>query len=414
MDRRGVCCREPGLRSTALDARELVTELIIWTIDDSTGRGLIRLRIAFDGHALTSPAGGVRRYISELGAALVDLDAGIELVAVGARRADLVPRGIVGVPAPALLPTNLGWSVAGLPLAARSAGFDVFHAPAYTAPLWGVRPLVLTIHDVSYERHPEWYPHAGGVLRRAFYRRSARVADVIITDSEFSRREIELAYGIGGDRVRVIPLGVGPPFLGAAPDAPPPAAGAAPAILHVGDLHARRNLNVVVRALAHLRARGGLFPGAFLVLAGRDLGGLASLMAEAGASGVREAIRWIPDADDRQVIALYRQARVVVYPSLYEGFGLPALEAMAVGVPVVAARSAAVPEVVGEAGLLVDPHDAAAWADAIAAIIGSPGRAAALSAAGRARAARFSWRRTAEMTRDVYADATREGVRARA
>ena len=85
-------------------------------------------------------------------------------------------------------PTNLGWSLVDLPRAARRERLDVFHAPAYTAPLRGVHPLALTIHDVSYERHPEWYPYRRDPLRRWFYRRSARTADLIITDSEFSRQ----------------------------------------------------------------------------------------------------------------------------------------------------------------------------------------------------------------------------------
>ena len=113
-----------------------------------------------------------------------------------------------------LAPTNLGWSLVDLPRAVRKSPFDVFHAPAYTAPLVGVHPLVVTIHDVSYERRPEWYPYRRDPIRRWFYRRSALAADRILTDSEFSRSEIQAAYGIQAERIRVVPLGVGAPFAG--------------------------------------------------------------------------------------------------------------------------------------------------------------------------------------------------------
>ncbi len=128
---------------------------------------------------------------------------------------------------------------------------DVFHAPAYTAPLRGAHPLALTIHDVSYERHPEWYPYRRDAIRRWFYRRSARTADVIITDSDFSRREIAAAYDLDPSHIRVVPLGVGGPFLASTPPRRP-ADVKQPYVLHVGDLHVRRNLRTLVRALARL------------------------------------------------------------------------------------------------------------------------------------------------------------------
>ena len=106
------------------------------------------------------------------------------MLAIGAGEQQQLPRGVRGIGARSWVPTNLGWSVDGLPRAARRMAFDVFHAPAYTAPLWGVHPLVVTLHDVSYERRPEWYPYRGDRLRRWFYRRSALSADLVITDSD--------------------------------------------------------------------------------------------------------------------------------------------------------------------------------------------------------------------------------------
>ena len=118
------------------------------------------MRVAMDGRAFDSPAGGVRRYATELFAALRRVAPALDIVAIGGTA---VPTNLAHAAAGASLPTNLGWCTTGLPLGARQSGFDVFHAPAYTAPLWGVRPLVVTIHDVSYARRPEWSPHPGGI-----------------------------------------------------------------------------------------------------------------------------------------------------------------------------------------------------------------------------------------------------------
>jgi alpha-1,3-rhamnosyl/mannosyltransferase len=294
-----------------------------------------------------------------------------------------------------LAPTNLGWSLVDLPRAARRADVDLFHAPAYTAPLGGVRPLVLTIHDVSYERHPEWYPYRRDPLRRWFYRRSALAADLILTDSEFSRTEISAAYGIEPGRIRVVPLGVGAPFANAPIETDGPAI-TEPYLLHVGDLHPRRNLPFLVRAVG----RAGPGRTLSLVLAGTDRGERARIEDEAARARVR--VVFTAPSDDRTLARLYRGATAFVYASHYEGFGLPLLEAMACGVPIVATRAASIPEVVGDAGLLVDANDEEALAAAMTRVVDDAGLAETLRTAGMTRAATFSWERTARATRDVY------------
>lgn len=357
--------------------------------------------MAFDGHAFTSPAGGVRRYVTGLTSALLDQADPAELSAVGVDANTALPPGIRAIEAASSLPTNLGWCVDGLPRACRTHLFDVFHAPAYTAPLRGVHPLVVTIHDVSYERHPEWYPYRSGRLRRWFYRRSALVADVVITDSEFSRREIQAAYGIAAARIVVVPLGVGRPFEvgrhGHWTEREEP-----PFILHVGDLHARRNVGVLVDALALLRGRTDLVNRTELVLAGVDRGAAAEIGARARACGVADAVRFLTDQNDHAVVDLMQRAAVLAYPSLYEGFGLPALESMACGTPVIGSTAASIPEVVGEAGLLVSPSDVRAWHDALVAVIASRERASDMRRAGLARAEGFTWERTAAHTAAIY------------
>ncbi len=357
------------------------------------------LRIGLDGRAFGSPAAGVRRYVAGLVSGLRALGEPVAVVALGGRAG--IPDGLERVPEPPHPPTNLGWTLAGLPLAAARAGVDLIHAPAYTAPFWAGRPVVVTVHDVSYERHPEWYPYRRDRLRRAFYRRSATSAAHVITDSAFSAGEIHAAYGIPHARISVVPLGASPRAAGVA-DVPLPAGVHGPFVLHVGDLHARRNLEVAIEALALVRARGGAAAALTLVAAGIDRGHGDLLRARAAAAGLAGAVVLLGSVSEAVLDRLYGDATALVYPSLYEGFGLPVLEAMVRGTPVIASRAASMPEVLGDAGLLVEPADVAAWADAIAGLVADARRREDLRARGLARAGGFSWARTARLTLDVY------------
>ena len=359
------------------------------------------LRVGIDGRAFTSPAAGVRRYVAGLVPALTAADAGLELVALGGAR-DSVPAGIRYVEEPWHPPTNLGWSTVGLPRAAARAGVDVIHAPAYTAPLWSRIPVVLTIHDVSYERHPEWYPYQRDVLRRMFYRRSARAAAQVLTDSEFSANEITAAYRIPRARITVAPLGVSDRFAPADHDDDGlPAGITTPFLLHVGDLHERRNLAMLVDAMLDAQRRRGMLPLS-LVLAGVDRGVGDDLRARARKGHSPDAVVCLGTVTDTQLVTLYRDAVALVYPSRYEGFGLPVLEAMACGTPVVASRAASIPEVLGDAGVLLDPDDGPGWTAAITRMTEDESMREQMRAAGLARAREFTWARTARVTLDVY------------
>jgi glycosyltransferase involved in cell wall biosynthesis len=366
-----------------------------------------RFRIGVDGRAFSSPAGGVRRYVWEIYGALPRVAPDVDVVAIGASHGDALPHGVTGYPARAF-PTNLGWMALSIPLAVRHARLDVFHAPAYTAPLWGVHPQAVTIHDVSPVRKPEWDAYKNDPVRRAFYRRSALAADRVLTDSRFSRTEITAAYGIPPDRIDVVPLAAADTFSpGAFDPSKLPAGVTPPYALHVGDLQTRRNLSTALEAVLSLRASGPgtsgpgtKGPGTLsFVCAGIDRGVGEGLRAKAAAAGRVDAMVLTGAVSEDVLVNLYRGASMLLYPSLYEGFGLPVLEAMRCGIPVVAANCASVPEIVGDAGILIeDPLDVPAWANAIGRLLADGAMAARLRTAGLARAAEFSWARTAKDT----------------
>ena len=344
--------------------------------------------------------------------ALLALDDAPQLVALGGDPT-AVPPGVDYIDEPPHPPSNGGWTLVGLPRAAARADVDLIHAPAYTAPFWSSAPTVVTVHDVSYERHPEWYPYRRDWLRRAFYRRSARAADHVLTVSSFSAAEIVAAYRIPRERISVVPLGVSPAFEPShnAPPSALPVEVALPFVLHVGDLHERRNLTIVLDAVIAACRHFGALSALSLVLAGIDRGVVEGLCAIAAEAGIEEAVVALGSVGEKELHELYRCASALVYPSRYEGFGLPLIEAMASGTPVIAARAGSIPEVVGDAAILLDPDDTAGWTDALTRVVNDEHLRQQLIGRGLARAGEFTWSRTARATMDVYRRVVRERQR---
>jgi glycosyltransferase involved in cell wall biosynthesis len=283
---------------------------------------------------------------------------------------------------------------------------EVLHAH-YAGPPVCPAPVVLSLHDIAYERYPQFFPH--DLLRhlRAIVPPAIRRAAVVLTLSEFSKRDIVRRYCLPAEKVVVAGCAADPIFRPMQDEAHLAAVRAhygtgAPFILCVGNLEPRKNLGTLIAA--YLRLRRVDIIRHKLVLVGRKAWLYDDIFATARASGYADELVFTGYVPDEDLVALYNAADLFVYPSIFEGFGLPPLEAMACGTPVITSNTSALPETVGDAALMVDPLDGEALARAIAAVLGDAGLREQLSTRGRQRAGAFSWEATARIIRGVYQD----------
>lgn len=295
------------------------------------------------------------------------------------------------------------WSI-GLPLYINRASFSLFHGTNYDVPLWNRCRTIVTIHDLSILLHPE--THEEHLVRRARWRlpRMARAATMIITPSESVRREVCEHLGVHLDKVVAIPEAARRSFrqmpLAETVEVRRRLKIEDEFILFVGTVEPRKNLLTLARALDEILRTTRLRPQ--LVIAGKEGWLIGELFAYLKSSDIQERVRFTGYVSDDDLRALYSSCRAFVYPSLYEGFGLPPLEAMACAAPVITSRIPSIMETVGDAARLVSPTDFRELAQAIICVLEDSGERNRRSPAGLQRAAEFSWERTASATLNLY------------
>jgi alpha-1,3-rhamnosyl/mannosyltransferase len=376
------------------------------------------MRIGLDGLPLTSPKTGVGHYTFELARELAKLEP--------STRFDLVYPSTyptISLPDAAALPANLKlervrvgllgrhWWAAGLPRHIRRNGLELFHGTNFDVPLWRRCATVLTIHDLSSLLHPE--THTGRSVQRARRRLPlmVRTADAVITPTESVRGELSKRLNVTPEKLFAVPeaareifrpmdfaetesvrrrLGIGDEFL-----------------LAVGTIEPRKNLAVLVSAFEEV-TRSRTTARLQLVIAG-GAGWLSGPLFDAiRKSPARDRILLTDYLHDEDLRALYASCRAFIYPSIYEGFGLPPLEAMACGAPVIVSRIPALVETTGDAAWHFDPKNVGELSEKILELLGDENARLSLSVAGRERAAEFSWEQTARLTWKVYEEALRQ------
>jgi glycosyltransferase involved in cell wall biosynthesis len=372
------------------------------------------MRIGLDGYPLSEPLTGVGHYTLELARSLARNFPQDEFELVSPKLFN--PAVIVEIQRESIPNLRLTeakssslrghwWSV-GLPMYARRAHFDLFHGTNFEVPLWKRRRTVLTIHDLSTLLYPE--THRARAVRRARVRLpiAAKIADAIITPTEAMRQEVCKRLNVKPGKVTAIHeaprrtfspmtetetvairerLGVEDEFL-----------------LFVGTLEPRKNLLTTLRAFEEVIARKSVRPQ--LVIAGGEGWLIDETLSLINSVSVRDRILLTGYLNDEDLRALYSSCRAFVYPSLYEGFGLPPLEAMACGAPVIASRISALQETLAEAAILVEPLDVQTLSRTIIEVLKDERRRAMMRESGIKHAKKFSWDEAAKLTHDVYAN----------
>lgn len=358
------------------------------------------MRIAYECATVRPNSSGVGRAAERLAAALASEASGDdEIYALTNRRA---PDGLPEAPPVGpRRPTSL-WMQTAVPKLARRGDFDLFHFTSATAPALFGAPYVVTIHDLSLVRHPETHPMRRRLYQGSLLARTAARARRVIAISETTARDVVEMLDVEPDRVAVTPLGVDERFRPIADEARLAEVRRrhgldGPFVLYVGNVEPRKNLARLLDAFERVGRRD-----VSLALAGGTAWLSEDVVRRVAAYRGPGRVRLLGYVEDEELPALYSAAEVFAYVSLWEGFGLPVLEAMACGTPVVCSRIPAHEEVAGRAARYADPMSVEEIAGALDRLLASPAERGRLAAAGRRRAARFTWAETARRTLDVY------------
>ncbi|HYN07846.1 MAG TPA: glycosyltransferase family 1 protein [Vicinamibacterales bacterium] len=295
-----------------------------------------------------------------------------------------------------------------VPLSVARSRVDLFHAPHYVVSPLMTCPYVVTIHDCIHLRFPQYLPNRAALLyARTVMTLAARRARRVLTVSNASKDDILKYLNVPASKVEVIYNALDERL-----EKPPTPEDVArvreryqltsPFILYTGNIKPHKNVDRLIEAYSMLRPRG--FEHVKLLIIGDEISKYPNLRRLTHRFQLHKHVRFLGFVPDQTLAVLYELASVFVFPSLYEGFGLPPLEAMAAGTPVVTSNVSSLPEVVGDAALLIDPMDAGAIADAMARVLGDDALRASLVARGHERVKAFSWKRSVARVREVYAE----------
>ncbi len=373
------------------------------------------LRVLIDATPLPAQRVGVGSYVTALvGALAARGDAEVHVLV---KRRDLeelsalAPGATMHAAGPRSRPSRIVWEHTALPRWAKRVRCEVFHGPHYTLPGSLPCPAVVTFHDPTFFTHPDLHERA----KVSYFRRAARIgarrASRVIAVSEYARRGAIAHAGVPEDCIEVVPLGVDARRYSPAPGPDDErlrarAGVSGPYVLWVGALEPRKDVPTLVAAFAELVAEG---LDRSLVLVGPPAWGAAAITSSIERSAITDRVVRTGYVTEDEKVALYRGADAFVYPSIAEGFGLPVLEAMACGTPVVTTTGSAPEEVAGDAAVLVAPQDTAGLREAIRRVLDDVSVAGELRRRGPERARGFTWDRTAEGTLRAYGRAAGVG-----
>jgi glycosyltransferase involved in cell wall biosynthesis len=369
----------------------------------------LRPRVGIDCHVVDDKFQGSRTHVLALFSRVIELSRDIDFFLFLARPDALAGRPAFRAPNVHLIEMPRRHPVVRLarqlPALAARSGLDLLHTQ-YILPLGTRCPCMVTIHDILFETYPQHFTRVFRARSGVLMRRAARTAVHVFTVSEFSRADIARVYGVPTERISVIHNGVDTArfFPGEAGRETVLRRGLEPGgyVLSVGRLEPRKNHANLVRAHA------ALGPGAPpLVLVGQRDFGYRALFDALESSPGRDRVRILDDVADDELPALYRHALIFAYPAFAEGFGMPVLEAMASGVPVVTSNTTALPEVSGFCALHVPPEDVEALRRALAGLAANAASRDDLGARGLARARQFTWDAPARIVRQRYLAALR-------
>ena len=371
------------------------------------------LRVGINATALLSPRTGIGQYVYHLGRECLEADDISPSFFYGTWKTQLRAQPLPNIDTiKTYIKKAVPWSYeikslifqAQFSLGLLKNRIDVYHEPNYLAFRFP-GPSVITVHDLSWIRHPETHPKQRLAAMGRHFPRSLERASAILTDCSFVKQELVETFGLNPESVTPVLLGVSPDFIPRAPaecNAFLADHGLAHGkyVLSVGTLEPRKNIPTLIDAYSMLPADlQQRFPLVLVGMRGWLTSGLEARMKPLVERGVIKPLGYVAD---EMMPLIYSGAAAFVFPSLYEGFGLPPLEAMACGTPVISSRSSSLPEVVGDAGVLVDPMNVDALAESLRRVLEDRAFAEVLAQQGIKRAAGFSWKKTAAETIAVY------------